>query len=97
MGLRATRIGAIMWLEWSMPLDRTMHNLPKVKQGIEDYISAKNSPEPLQTSVLETALYLEDSFGIRLADDEMSPEFLGTREKIENLVKDKLACAESAE
>ena len=50
----------------------------------------------IEESTLETALFIEDTFNVKLSDDEISPKFLGSRNLIIKLVEDKLSCAESA-
>ena len=50
-----------------------------------------------EESTLETALFIEDTFNVKLSDEEISPKYLGSRNLIIKLVEDKLSCAESAE
>ena len=87
----------MVYLYKEFKLDNNTHNSKKIKLRIKEYSETKENHVALNTSILETALHLEDSFGIRLSDDEITLEFLGTQEAMVNLVKDKLTCAEYAE
>ena len=60
-----------------------------------EYVQTKEGR--IAESILETALFIEDTFHLKLSDDEISPKLLGSSKLIITFVKEKLACAESAE
>ena len=68
-----------------------------IRQCILEYSSTMKSSTTFADSFLETALYIEDAFGITLADEEIDSTILATPELVVTLVKEKLKCAESAE
>ena len=68
-----------------------------VLQRIEEYVATKENMQVFAASFLETALYIEDEFGIVLTDEEITPEYLAEPASVVLLVMEKLKCAESAE
>jgi hypothetical protein len=68
----------------------------QVNQIIDEYVRAKNDVLALETAIPETALYLEESFGIRLSDAEMTREHLASPEAIMALVTAKLSAGGEA-
>jgi len=51
----------------------------------------RQRPPEQKQSVLETALFLEDTFGILLEDSELDEEHLGPETDLMSLVKAKMA------
>ena len=66
-------------------------------QKILEYINSKSSRKELEESFLENALFIEDTFGIYLTDEEITPTKLGSADAIIALMDAKTTCAESAE
>jgi hypothetical protein len=60
---------------------------------LEEYARLRPEPGHDELSLLEAALFLEESFSIRLSDAEISPQALGTFALMERLVAEKLGGA----
>ena len=56
---------------------------------VRDYFAHKAGAADLCDAYLETALYLEDTLGITLTDDDLTAERLGDEEAILRLVEQK--------
>lgn len=46
-------------------------------------------PDDAELAALEAAIFIEDAFGVALADDNLGPENLGDRERVESLLLGK--------
>lgn len=57
---------------------------------IDDYLRMKGSDQALRSSVLETAMYIEDTLGIRLTDEDLRPEVLGSATAVRRLVQQRI-------
>ena len=68
---------------------------------LAEFSGIRQNAEKDETAVLEVALFIEDTFGLVLSDEEICEENLGTHETTERFVNEKLdlgeACAESVE
>ena len=64
---------------------------------MDDYVHSIGRESKLMGNVLETALYVEDAFGIVLNDDDISQQSLGSSRAILYTVMSKIECVESAE
>lgn len=65
----------------------------RIKQIIDEYAAMKETHGRFSDAVVETAMFIEDTFGIRLTDEEINAEFLGTDTSVVNLVKAKLGAS----
>jgi hypothetical protein len=63
----------------------------QIDQLIDEYVRSKHDLFALEIAIPETALYIEETFDIRLSDSDMTPETLTTPEAIKALVQAKLA------
>ncbi|MBN1696522.1 MAG: hypothetical protein JW881_03310 [Spirochaetales bacterium] len=61
-----------------------------IRKYITDYCENNRSFRKDDLYLLETSLYLEDSFGIRLADDQICPEILNNADTIEKFIREKI-------
>ena len=68
---------------------------------LAEFSGIRQNAENDETALLEVALFIEDTFGLVLSDEEICEENLGTHEAIERFVYEKFdlgeACAESVE
>ncbi len=48
------------------------------------------SDDVLETSILETALFIESEFGLQLTDEELDAKHLGSAEAISRTIVEKL-------
>lgn len=62
-----------------------------LEKRISDYAEFLNSNPGRPHDWLEAAIYIEDSFGLRLTDDEITPENLGSAEAISRFLGAKAA------
>ncbi len=77
-----------------MALNRT-----QTAARLDEYLGLHPEPGRDELSLLETALFVEEAFGIRLSDDEIVPAVLGSRESLMDLISRKAgegSCAGSA-
>ncbi len=76
-------------------------NLREVHIRLAEFSGIRQNAEKDETALLEVALFIEDTFGLVLSDEEICEENLGTHEATEKFVYEKLdlgeACAESVE
>ena len=63
----------------------------QIQGYLKEFSAYCKNPGSDETSLLETALFLEDIFGFLLTDDEICQEMLGDHSSIEKLVFEKLA------
>ena len=76
-------------------------DLKEVHQRLVEFSGIRQNAGKEEAALLEVALFLEDTFGLVLSDEEISAENLGTSGAIERFICEKLylgeACAGSAE
>jgi len=65
-------------------------NRQKLKVRIEEFSRIRNKPVPDRPSLAETAMFVEDVFGLTLTDEEISERNLGSIAAIEDFVLKKL-------
>ena len=68
-----------------------------VDQCTDEYVRMKRSEDALQASVLETALFLEDVFGICVSDSDISSGFLISSASIRAFVLDRVCIVDEEE
>jgi hypothetical protein len=66
---------------------------PDVAERLGEYLELRGEPGRDELAMLEAALFLEESFSIRLDDADISPDAMGTRALMERLVAAKLGGA----
>ena len=66
---------------------------PDIAGRLEEYARLGREPGRDELSLLEAAMFLEESFHIRLSDPEISPDSIGTFALLERLVAMKLGGA----
>jgi hypothetical protein len=66
-----------------------MHN---IRDCIDEYLRIKKDADKDELYLLETALFIEDTFDVTLADEEISFDTCKDRDTIEKLVIKKLLC-----
>lgn len=64
-----------------------------IRERLAEYAALGREPGRDELALLEAALFLEESFPIRISDAEISEENLGTLELMERLVVAKLGGA----
>jgi hypothetical protein len=62
---------------------------PDSPRILDEYLEARPSPGVDGAALLETALFLEDAFGIILTDPEIDTEHLGTRDSLVALLRSR--------
>ena len=62
-----------------------------VESVVSEYLESKQESGDRLRYLLETALYLEDVFGITIQDDQIDDAHLGSHSAIVSLVREKLA------
>ncbi|GEM_PF-6154863 len=69
-----------------------MKKLPKkvVKRRIDEFLAMRRRRDTTSGTVLETALFLEDVFGIELDDTELNVEKLGEGADLTGVVLEKM-------
>ena len=76
-------------------------NLREVHMRLAEFSGIRQNAGKDETALLEVALFIEDTFGLVLFDEEICEENLGTHEATERFVNGKLdlgeTCAESVE
>jgi hypothetical protein len=76
-------------------------NAIEIKNIIKEFAGIRKDAEKDEAALLEVALFIEDVFGFVLTDEEICEYNLGTHEKTEEFVLNKMkmeeACAESVE
>ena len=76
-------------------------DLKEVHKRLAEFRGIRQNAGKEEGALLEVALFLEDTFGLVLSDEEICEENLGTHEAIERFICKKLdlgeACAGSAE
>jgi acyl carrier protein len=65
----------------------------QVDELLREYEALGREPGVDELSLLEAALFLEESFGIRLRDEDMTAEAMGTIARMRELVSAKLGGA----
>jgi hypothetical protein len=65
---------------------------PEIAERLAELTALGREPGGDELALLETALFLEEVFGIRLCDAEIASGTLGTFELIERFVAAKLGC-----
>jgi len=63
----------------------------QIQGYLKEFAAYCEHPGKDETTLLETALFLEDIFGFLLADDEICREMLGDHPSIEKFVFEKQA------
>ena len=61
-----------------------------IERRLDDYLAMKAQAGTLAESVLETALYVEEAFGVVLDDADLTAGSLGTSAAVRALVARKL-------
>jgi hypothetical protein len=76
-------------------------NLKEAHMRLKEFSGIRQNAGKEETALLEAALFIEDTFGIVLSDEEICEENLGTLEAVKKFICKKLeledACAESVE
>lgn len=62
----------------------------EVKKRIAELASLRPAPTADPVAQVEAALFIEDVFGVRLTDDDMTADRLGSFEAMERLVLERL-------
>ncbi len=65
-------------------------NAEDVQKRIAELAGMRDDPKDDPIAQVETALFVEEVFGLRLSDDDMTSEKLGTMEAITHTVIDRL-------
>lgn len=65
-------------------------NTEDVKQRIAELAAIRPDPGDDEVALVEAALFVEEVFGLRLTDEDMTAERLGTRNAMEQLVLQRL-------
>jgi len=65
-------------------------NKKKVKERLSEFAGVCQNAENDKKTLLEVALFVEDTFGIVLSDNEICEKNLGTHHAIEKFVFEKL-------
>jgi hypothetical protein len=65
----------------------------EIAERLQEYAQIGREPGRDELSLLEAAMFLEESFHIRLTDAEIGPDTLGTFALMERLVAAKLGSA----
>jgi len=65
-------------------------NLKEVHMRLKEFSGIRENAGKEETALLEVALFIEDSFGIVLSDEEICEENLGTHEAVKKFVFKKL-------
>jgi hypothetical protein len=63
----------------------------EVRKRIAELAGIRPAPAADPVALVEAALFVEDVFGLRLTDDDMTAERLGSFETMEQLVLERLA------
>jgi hypothetical protein len=63
---------------------------PEISARLQEYAQLRGEPGGNELSLLEAALFLEESFDIEIKDAEISPGTLGSFALMEQLVTQKL-------
>lgn len=63
--------------------------------ALDEYLNYKDSDAALRDSIPETALFLEDTCGIRLNDSELTERELGSAAAVRSLVMQRIGVAQS--
>jgi acyl carrier protein len=63
---------------------------PDIAERLREYATLGREPEGDELVLLELALFLEETFGIRLCDAEIAVETLGSPERVEQFIAAKL-------
>ena len=61
-----------------------------INARIDEYKKIRPDPGRTELTLLETALFIEDVFDIRLSDDDISYAAIGTYDSVKRLVNRKL-------
>ena len=76
-------------------------DLREVRKRLAEFSRIRQNAGKEEAALLEVALFLEDTFGLVLSDEEISEENLGTHDATARFICERLvlgeACAESAE
>ena len=76
-------------------------NLREVHMRLEEFSGIRQNAGKEEKALLEVALFIEDTFGFVLSDEEICEKNLGTHEATERFIYKKLdlgdACAGSVE
>ena len=76
-------------------------DLKEVRKRLAEFSGIRQNTGKEEAALLEVALFLEDTFGLVLSDEEISEENFGTHEATEIFICEKLdlgeACAGSVE
>lgn len=76
-------------------------NIREVHMRLKEFSGIRQNAGREATALLEAALFIEDTFGIVLSDEEICEENLGTHEAIKRFICKKLelgdACVGSVE
>ncbi len=62
----------------------------QVDEILREYAGLGREPGADELSLLEAALFLEESFAVRLRDEDITPEAMGTIARMRELVAAKL-------
>jgi hypothetical protein len=65
-------------------------NAARIDARINEYRDFRPEPGDDELVLLESALFLEEAFGILLSDEEITPAALGTHDSMRRLVIQKL-------
>lgn len=57
---------------------------------LDEFRALRTEPGQDEKSLLEAALFLEDNFGLRLTDDEISKNYLGSHSAIKKFLFKRL-------
>lgn len=76
-------------------------DLKEVRKRLAEFSGIRHNAGKEEAALLEVALFIEDTFGLVLSDEEICEENLGTHKATDQFVLKKLdlgeACAESVE
>jgi hypothetical protein len=65
-------------------------NNEQVEKILTEYEAGRIQPNESELAAVETAIFLEDAFGIVLTEDEIDPMLLGHPDAVRRLVTGKL-------
>jgi hypothetical protein len=71
-----------------------MSEVPQwVVSRLDEYLQMRPDPRHDELSLLETALFVEDAFGIQLLDPEIEATHLGSRDSLLQLIQTRRGTA----
>jgi hypothetical protein len=70
-------------------------NIREVHMRLKEFSGIRQNAGKEETGLLEAALFIEDTFGIVLSDEEICEENLGTHEAIKRFICKKLGLGDA--